>query len=115
MRYSSLKDFLSRSGKVLAKGPIALIFVEDEVEVASTLRHHLGSGFAAVLVLMPSGFALAPEFDTKVHRIDLDTLAPGMLTETVNAMIKAAPGTWFYYCYNAEYLFYPFCESRSVA
>jgi len=115
MRYSSLKDFLARSGKVLAKGPIALIFVEDEVEVASTLRHHLGSGFAAVIVFMPPGFVLPEELAAQVHRIDHDTLAPRMLSETVNALIAAAPGTWFYYCYNAEYLFYPFCESRSVA
>jgi hypothetical protein len=29
-------------------------------------------------------------------------------------MIEAAPGLWLYYCYNAEYLFYPFCETRKV-
>jgi len=115
MRYSSLKDFLARSEKVLAKGPIALIFVEDEVEVASTLRHHLGSGFGAVLAFMPAAFDLEADLAAVVHRIDHDTLAQDMLTVTVNALIAEAPGTWFYYCYNAEYLFYPFCESRTVA
>jgi hypothetical protein len=115
MRYNDLKDFLSRSGKVLAKGPIALIFVEDETEVASTLTHHLGSGFAAILVFMPPAFDLPEMPAGKVHRIDHDTLAQGMLTTTVNAVIAAAPGTWFYYCFNAEYLFYPFCESRSIS
>lgn len=114
MRYTSLKDFLTRSGTLLAKGPIALIFVEDEVEVESTLQHHLGSGFAAILVFMPPGFALPETLDARVHRIDHDTLAPAMLTETINSIIKAAPGTWFYYGYNAEYLFYPFCENRSI-
>ena len=29
-------------------------------------------------------------------------------------MIAAAPGTWLYYCFNAEYLFFPFCETRTV-
>lgn len=115
MRYSSLKDFLARSEKVLAKGPIALIFVEDEVEVASTLRHHLGSGFGAVLAFMPAAFDLEADLAAVVHRIDHDTLAQDMLTVTVNALTAAAPGTWFYYCYNAEFLFYPFCESRTVA
>ena len=115
MRYDSLKDFLNRGGKTLAKGPVALIFAEDEVELASTLRHHLTSGFGAVLVFMPDAFALDDSLAAKVHRVDLDTLAPDMLTDTVNALIAAAPGTWFYYCYNAEYLFYPFCESRSAA
>jgi hypothetical protein len=115
MRYSGLRDFLSRSGKVLAKGPVALIFVEDDVEVESTLRHHLGAGFGAVIAFMPPGFDLAAEIAAQVHRVDLDTLAPDMLIDTVNAMIAAAPGTWLYYCYNAEYLFYPFCETRSAA
>lgn len=115
MRYDSLKDFLNRGGKILAKGPIALIFAEDEVELASTLRHHLTSGFGAVIAFMPDAFALDDTLAAQVHRVDLDTLAPDMLTDTVNALIAAAPGTWFYYCYNAEYLFYPFCESRSVA
>lgn len=115
MRYTSLKDFQAKAGKVLAKGPIALIFVEDEVEVTSTLRHHIDAGFAACVVFIPAAFALEDEIAAQVHRVDMDTLAPDILTTTVNTLIEAAPGTWFYYGYNAEYLFYPFCESRTVA
>lgn len=115
MRYTSLKDFLAKAGKVLAKGPVALIFVEDEVEVTSTLRHHLDAGFAACVVFIPATFELEEEIAAQVHRVDMDTLAPDILTTTVNTLIEAAPGTWFYYGYNAEYLFYPFCESRTVA
>ena len=115
MRYTSLKDFLTRSGKILANSPVALIFVEDEIEVASTLRHHLDAGFATVLVFMPTTFDLPDDLSPLLHRIDTDTLAPDILTSTVNSLIKSAPGTWFFYCYNAEYLFYPFCESRTVA
>ena len=29
-------------------------------------------------------------------------------------MIEAFPGLWIYYCFNSEYLFYPFCETRTV-
>ena len=29
-------------------------------------------------------------------------------------MIEAVPGLWLYYCYNAEYLFYPFSDTRTV-
>ncbi|MFU8883345.1 MAG: hypothetical protein ACNA7Q_13335 [Rhodobacterales bacterium] len=130
MRYTSLKDFLTRAGAVLTKGPVALVFVEDSVEVASTLRHHLDAGFAACVAFMPAAFsltdaapgessppdiALPPDQAARLHRVDLDTLAPDMLTKTVNALISAAPGCWFYYGYNAEYLFYPFCENRSIS
>lgn len=114
MTYDSLDDFLARGAKALARGPVAIIFVEDETEVASTLRHALGCGFAAVLALMPAGFALADDMADRVHRIGADTAAPTIVTDTVNRLIEAAPGLWMFYGYNAEYLFYPFCESRSI-
>ena len=43
-----------------------------------------------------------------------DLSADGALEKAVNAVINAVPDIWPYYCYNAEYLFYPFCETRSV-
>ena len=47
MQFSSLDQFLSKAGALLAKGPVAMIFIEDEVEIDTTLRHHIDSpGFA---------------------------------------------------------------------
>ncbi len=114
MKYASLKDFLSQGKAALAKGPVAMIFVEDEVEVASTLRHHLQLGFKAVLALMPDRIELAPDLVDAVHRIPYDPLAENALPDVVNAISDAAPGLWMYYCYNAEYLFHPFSEARTV-
>jgi len=34
--------------------------------------------------------------------------------EIVAKVNDLAVGQWAYYCFNAEYLFYPFCETRSV-
>jgi hypothetical protein len=34
--------------------------------------------------------------------------------DAVNALIEKVPWQWIHYCYNGEYLFYPFCEHRSV-
>ncbi len=114
MRYSGIKDFLSKGRDALAKGPVAMILVEDEVEIDSTIRHYLEIGFKPVLVFMPESFSLAADTKPQVHRIDYDMTRPGALEDAVNAMTNAAPGLWMYYCYNAEYLFYPFCESRTV-
>jgi len=114
MQYSGIKDFLSKGRDALAKGPVAMIFVEDEVEIDSTIRHHIEIGFKPVLVFMPAAFSLAGDTTDKVHRIDYEMTRPGALEDAVNAVIDAAPGLWMYYCYNAEYLFYPFCESRDV-
>ncbi|WP_371061462.1 hypothetical protein [Rhodosalinus sp. 5P4] len=114
MYYRGLDDFLTRGRAALAEGPVAIVMVEDDAEVDTTLRHHMQSGFRAVLALMPDVVPLAPDLVDTVHRIACDPYAEGALQAAVNRIAAAAPGTWFFYCYNAEFLFYPFCETRTV-
>jgi len=117
MRYDSLQSFLRSGARLLAKGPVALILAEDGAEVDTTIRHHLDAGFRAVIVFADAGLPLPPALaeNDKVTQVDADLVADNALERIVNACIAAAPGTWFHYCYNAEYLFFPFCEQRSVA
>lgn len=115
MHYPSLEQFVTSQRAALAKGPIALVLIEDDVEIDTTLRHHLQMGFTQVLALMPSLFDLPRDLQETVHRIDYNMSRDGATEEAVNAIIDAAPGQWIYYCYNAEYLFFPFCETRSIA
>ncbi|RPE67378.1 hypothetical protein EDD53_1785 [Pacificibacter maritimus] len=114
MRFDSLETFLKDGQDAWAKGPIALIFAEDLTEIPSTLRHHLSLGFKSVILFGPESMEIPKAVEMKIHRVTYNTRAPDMLTNAVNALIKAAPNTWMYYCFNAEYLFYPFCETRSV-
>jgi len=114
MHYNSLKEFLGKARAALAKGPVALILVEDLVEVETALHHHLSAGFRQVIVFGPPELTLPEEISAKIIRVDHDMTAPAVTEQIVNAVIAAAPGIWIYYCYNAEYLFYPFCESRTV-
>jgi len=114
MRHASLDQFLRDGAAVLAKGPVALIFVEDEVEVVTTLRHHIRCGFKALVVFMPQSFDLPEDLEETIHRVPYDVPRAEVAFETINKVIAAAPGIWLYYCYNAEYLFYPFGESRTV-
>lgn len=114
MNHASLQEFLTQGKAALARGPVALIFVEDEVELGTTLRHYLQCGFRAVVALMPPAFALPGDLGAAVHRVDFDCSHPQAVFDAVNQVIEAAPDVWFYYGYNAEYLFYPFCETRSI-
>ena len=114
MQYSSLDQFLSDGKAALTKGPIALILVEDDVEMDTTLRHHQQLGFKQVVVFMPRSFDLARDVAETVIRVDYDMSADGAMQAAVNRVTDAAQGQWIYYCYNAEYLFYPFCETRTV-
>jgi hypothetical protein len=114
MRYASLDQFVNEGAKVLAKGPVAIVMAEDPVEVDTTLQHTLDAGFVQVILLAHDGIPLSPELEAKVHRVTFDTHADSAMVTAVNRVIAAAPGIWIYYCYNAEYLFYPFSETRSI-
>lgn len=114
-RFADLSALLGDGRDLLAKGPVGLVLVEDGVEVASTVRHHLDAGFRALILFSPPDLALPDLPDPRVHVVAADTLAEDALERIVNGAIGAAPaGTWLFYCYNAEYLFYPFCEHRSM-
>lgn len=114
MRHDGLADFLITGQAALATGPLAIIMAEDDVELGSTLRHHLNIGFKDILLLAADTIALPAELEATVHRIRHDVHADDALIKAVNQIIAAAPDIWIYYCFNAEYLFFPFCESRSI-
>ncbi len=112
--YPDLSAFLTTAKSVLTKGPVAIIMAEDATEVDTTLRHHLVAGFKSVLLLAPDAISMALDLNDKIHRISHDVHAEGALVDAVNRLIDAAAGQWLYYSYNAEYLFFPFCETRRI-
>ena len=114
LKFDTLNSFLRLSKRRLAQGPIALIFVEDDIEIRSTIAHHLMRDFRSILVFVPKGIAHPDGFAPEVHSIRYDTHSEEAVTCAINRIILWAPDTWMYYCYNAEYLFYPFCETRSI-
>ncbi len=115
MNYTSLAEFVKNGGDALARGPIALILVEDLVEVETTIRHHQMAGFKSVVVLAPDALSLPDDIAETIHRVRYDMSADQATETAVNTVIEAAAGQWLYYCYNAEYLFHPFCETRTIS
>ena len=115
MQYKSLPEFLSKDRAALAKGPVALILVEDLVEVEPTVRHHILAGFKSVVVFGPQELVLPQDIQSDITQVCIDMTQPGATEQVVNAVIEAAPDIWIYYCYNAEFLFFPFCETRTIS
>ena len=115
MRHASFARFLADAQTYLGKGPVALIVIEDAVEVASTLAHHLTAGFDPVVCLCPDAITIPDEIEAQLHRVSHDVHVPGAMVDAVNMLNAAAvAGTWIYYCFNSEYLFFPFSETRRV-
>lgn len=115
MQLRGLGEMAATGAVRMAKGPVAVIIAEDEVEVDSTIRHHAERGFRNILLFAPAELALDEDSESQVIRVDFPTMKQGATVEIVNAVNRALPEkTWLYYCYNAEYLYYPFSETRSV-
>lgn len=114
MTFANLADFIAQAPKILIKGPVALIMAEDEVEIGSTIRHHLDVGFHKVVVFADAEIVIPPELGDKILRVTYDLTSPHAVPKAINALNDRVPNLWMFYCYNAEYLFFPFCEHRTV-
>ena len=108
MPNQSLDNFLKLEGKNL-KSPIAVILAEDNIELEGTIKHHTAQGFGTIIVVgdvagITEGAHLFP---AQLNRIE-DSVA------VLNKIIRACEGAWIYYGFNAEYLYFPYCETRSI-
>ncbi|MBF9047848.1 hypothetical protein LSUCC0031_12050 [Rhodobacterales bacterium LSUCC0031] len=117
MNFDNLDQFSAVASGSFGKGPAAMLIAEDNVEVASSIGHLRSLGFRQLFVLAAPDLEVAPLADDiklQQHVIRAPTRAPGITQTAMNTLIDKMPGEWLHYCYNGEYLFYPFCEDRSV-
>jgi hypothetical protein len=117
MNFDNLDQFSKVAPGSFGKGPAAMLIAEDGIEVASSMAHLRSLGFRHIFVLAPPDLAVPPLVDdikVQLHVIRARTRAPGATQAAMNILIDKMPGEWLHYCYNGEYLFYPFCEDRSV-
>lgn len=115
MTFPDLFEWLRGNPACLSKGPLAVLLFEDDTETASTLNHHIETGFRHILALSPGPMALTDDQAARVTNLRYDARQPAAHVHAVNAINDAAPdGTWMYYGFNAEYLFFPFSETRRI-
>lgn len=113
MRHSSLSDFLGLAQAQLSpKGPFALVFIEDDAEVDSTIAHVQKRGFREVLVF--GAGHLLPADNEGLHVVEADVHDVDAFAIITTEVIKLFPGVWMHYCFNAEYIYFPFCETRNI-
>lgn len=114
MNHDSIDDFLETAKPALARAPGALIFAEDGVEIGSTLDHALARGFGTVALFADRAVPVPAGLADRVHHVPWDIHRDAAVPTAVNQVIAAAPGAWLHYCYTTEYLFFPFCETRTI-
>ncbi|MBF9058062.1 hypothetical protein HKCCSP123_02585 [Rhodobacterales bacterium HKCCSP123] len=117
MNFDGIDHFANAKPGQFGKGPAALVIAEDRVEVISTIGHISSLGFRHIFVLAPGDLSVpsqTSEANTQLHVIRAPSRTPGAAQAAMNILIEKMPGEWLHYCYNGEFLFYPFCEDRSV-
>ncbi|SMG06819.1 glycosyltransferase family 2 protein [Paracoccus sp. J56] len=118
MSFPSLVEFLTHNRDRLIKGPIAILLIEDDAAVTETLAHHFKAGFRLILALSPEPLPqklIPEEAAARIVNLRHDSRRNDAHVTAVNRVLEAVPDdTWLYYGYNAEFLFYPFSESRTV-
>ncbi|OUS07576.1 hypothetical protein A9Q96_06615 [Rhodobacterales bacterium 52_120_T64] len=109
MNHQNLDHFLRLNGASLP-GPIAVILAEDDVELAGTIKRHRDIGFGTILVIgdvAEISVEGAHFFPAQLNRLE-DSI------DALNKIIAACTGKWIYYGFNAEYLYFPFSETRTI-
>lgn len=109
MPTTALIDFLKTKGTILPS-PIAVIFAEDDVELVGTITHHQTIGFRSILVI--GDVAELEINNVYAFEAQLNCLEDSLLF--LNEITKYSQGKWIYYGFNAEYLYFPFCDTRSI-
>jgi hypothetical protein len=114
IKFSTLKTYLTWAKAHAPKGPFAFIFAQENIELTHTVAHHIKLGFRQTVMLANSPFARPEDLPAEVALIPRAAKSCSDISQEMNAVIAALPQRWIYFGYNGEYLFYPFCETRSI-
>ncbi len=81
-----------------------------------TIVHLQDAGFAALIAVGPgaAGAQRAAKDGVDIVSSPADIMNAQMRADTMNRVIAAAAGRWMLVCFNSDFLFYPFRESRRI-
>ncbi|MEL6233943.1 MAG: hypothetical protein AAFR46_06010 [Pseudomonadota bacterium] len=96
----------------LPPGPIAVVLAEDGCELDSTLARCRTLGFAAILLLRDP--VCAQPAQERLVQVDALVRDRAHAATLLTRLHRPLAGRWIMPIFNAEYLFYPYCETRSV-
>lgn len=111
---TTLDRFSTARAPLPGNGPVAVVICEDHADIAATLDHLAGLGCGTLAVFAPAIPADAAPPGPESLLILCRTAVPGAMPACVNAVIARAPGRWVHFCYNGEFLFHPFSETRGL-
>ena len=114
MLYTIPKQKMSKLSQLLPKkgSTVAIIYCVDDNLVAETIEHHLKIGFDAIL-LVGNNLNYKYTHDKLVY-VQLEINEYNDIWPHLNHICAKLTDHFVYWGYNAEFLYFPFCESRTI-
>ena len=96
-----------------SKGAVAFLFVDDDHWLCETIDHLDHLGFARIYAC---GSAIAGFSHDCKKLIWLETpqMRNKVAVDILNSKMAELAGRWVYYCFNGEFLHFPFDETRKI-
>lgn len=109
MRHASIEEFArqTRAGQA----PAAILLCEDDFLADATAARLADLGFAPIIAAGPGHAAVDAE-RPGVETFPAQIASAAARTELLNRLIGMLRGRWTLVCFNGEFPFFPFCESR---
>lgn len=112
MTYQTIGEFVHRRAKALPDGPIGIVLCESELNAIDTAARLARQGVRVVIALGPG--VASDKVDCEVFEIAERPTARSA-PDQMNLLIDALAGRWIVWLWNAEFLVFPFCETRRLA
>lgn len=115
MKFESLEKFAKSLRGRKISGPVACVFAEDNFGLAETIVHLDHLGFTWIVVFGDNMISANVPANANLITVLCDFLTKATPHEIVNKIILLFPDQWIHVCFNAEFLIFPFCETRTIA
>ncbi len=116
MQYQTLDGLCEKLASGKAKSlPLAVVFSEDGFLVAETIEHLRSQGFEEIALIESAAVSHDETVVSSVHWVNLFFRGNAEVAAILDHIIETNPGRWIFWCYNCEFLFFPHCETRSIA
>jgi len=102
-------------GKLLP-GAVAIVLVEDGIGLMDTILHTEKIGFRNIIFVSQTQPVLVchENLSINIYWFSIPSHSREANLKALNNLVSQLSGRWVYYCFNAEFLFFPFQEHRSI-
>ncbi|MEM7241260.1 MAG: hypothetical protein AAF429_03650 [Pseudomonadota bacterium] len=94
-------------------GAVAFLFVDDDHWLKETIDHLNHLGFSRIYAIGPKVSDFKHESEALVW-LTLPQIYNEVAVDILNTTMSDLVGHWVYYCFNGEFLHFPFDETRKI-